>query len=167
VTEQQRPMGHGVKQRDVIKMTPEEVDAFLNRRLPMSVATFNHDGTIHLVAMWYGFLDGAVAFETKAKAQKVKNLRRDPRLTCLVEDGDYYEELMGVELVGTAEIVEDRDRMWPMGVSLVKRYMDVPDEHVDAAVEMALHNRVVVKMNVERVVTWDHRKLGLPSTRPQ
>jgi PPOX class probable F420-dependent enzyme len=162
-----KPMGHGVKQRDLIKMTPEEVDAFLQRRLPMSVGTFNHDGTIHLVAMWYGFLDGAVAFETKPKAQKVKNLRRDPRMTCLVEDGEYYEELMGVELVGTADIIEDRDRMWDFGVSLVRRYMDVADEHVDAAVEMALHNRVVVKMNVERVVTWDHRKLGLPSTRPQ
>ena len=153
--------------RDLIRMTPEEVDTFLREGRTMNVATFNHDGTIHLVAMWYGFLEGAVAFETKAKAQKVKNLRRDPRMTCLVEDGEYYEELMGVELVGTADIVEDRDRMWDFGVSLVRRYMDVPDEHVDAAVEMALHNRVVVKLNVERVVTWDHRKLGLPSTRPQ
>jgi hypothetical protein len=29
-----------------------------------------------------------------------------------------------------------------------------------------LHKRVVVKVNVDRVVSWDHRKLGLPSTRP-
>src|ERR1022692_1934846 len=97
-------MGHGIKQRDIIKMSDDEVDAFLHERRPMSLCTINHDGSIHAVAMWYGFLEGAIAFETKAKSQKVQNLRRDPRITVLVEDGDYYEDLRGVELVGSAEI---------------------------------------------------------------
>ena len=52
-------MGHGVKQRDLIKMTPEEIDAFLHERRPMTMCTLNHDGSIHAVAMWYGFLDGS------------------------------------------------------------------------------------------------------------
>ena len=84
-------------------MTPDEVDAFLHERRPMTMCTLNHDGSIHAVAMWYGFLDGSIAVETKAKAQKSVNLRRSPRLTCMFEDGDYYEELRGVELVGTAD----------------------------------------------------------------
>ncbi len=108
-------MGHGVKQRDLIKMTPEEVDAFLHERRPMTMCTLNHDGSIHAVAMWYGFLDGSIAIETKAKAQKAVNLGRDSRLTCMFEDGDYYEELRGVELVGTAEIVDDPDKMFELG----------------------------------------------------
>jgi hypothetical protein len=29
-----------------------------------------------------------------------------------------------------------------------------------------LNKRVVVRLLVDRVVSWDHRKLGLPSTRP-
>src|SRR5690349_1299091 len=98
-------MNMGVKQRDVIKMTTEEIDEFLLGRHSMSIATMNHDGTIHVVAMWYGFLEGAIAIETKAKSQKVLNLRRDPRMTVLVEDGEYYEELRGVELVGKGEII--------------------------------------------------------------
>jgi nitroimidazol reductase NimA-like FMN-containing flavoprotein (pyridoxamine 5'-phosphate oxidase superfamily) len=65
-------------------MTPAEVDAFLRERRTMSVATHNHDGSIHLVAMWYGFVDGVPVFETHPKSQKAVNLRRDPRLTCLV-----------------------------------------------------------------------------------
>ena len=68
----------GVNQRDVIKMTQDEVDEFLQGRHSMSIATINHDGSIHLVAMWYGFLEGAIAIETKAKSQKVLNLRRNP-----------------------------------------------------------------------------------------
>ena len=160
------PIGHGVKQRDVIKMTPEEVDAFLAERRPMSMCTMNHDGTIHAVAMWYGFLDGSVAIESKAKSQKVQNLRRDPRMTCLFEDGDTYEELRGVELVGRAEIIDDLDMMFPLGVSVFERYYGGYTEDLRPYVETMLHKRVVVKLNVDRVVTWDHRKLGLPPTAP-
>src|SRR5579884_4248741 len=156
----------GVKQRDVIKMTSEEVDEFLQGRHTMSIATMNHDGTIHLVAMWYGFLEGAIAVETKAKSQKVQNLRRDPRLTCLFEDGDYYEELRGVELVGRAEIVDDPERMWELGVSVFERYYGAYSDDLRPFIETMLNKRVVVKLHVERTVTWDHRKLGLPPTRP-
>jgi PPOX class probable F420-dependent enzyme len=156
----------GVKQRDIIKMTDEEVDAFLHERRPLSMCTMNHDGTIHAVAMWYGFLEGSIAIESKAKAQKVQNLRRDPKMTCLFEAGDDYEELRGVELVGRAEIVEDPDRIWELGVSVFERYQAPYTEELRPFVEAMLHKRVVVKLHVDRVVTWDHRKLGLPPTRP-
>jgi PPOX class probable F420-dependent enzyme len=160
------PMGHGVNQRALIKMSDEEVDAFLHERRPMTLCSINHDGSIHAVAMWYGFLDGAVAFETKAKSQKVKNLRRDPRITCMAEDGDTYEELRGVELVGTAEIVEEPERMWDLGVSLFERYYGTYNEELRPFIETMLHKRVVVRLNVQRVVSWDHRKLGLGSLSP-
>jgi PPOX class probable F420-dependent enzyme len=150
-------MGHGVKQRDLIKMTPEEVDAFIHERRPMTMCSINHDGSIHAVAMWYGFVDGAVAVETKAKAQKAQNLQRDPRLTCMFEDGDYYEELRGVELVGRAEVIDDPERMFELGVSVFERYYNPYTEELRPFVETMLH---------KRVVSWDHRKLGMPSTRP-
>jgi PPOX class probable F420-dependent enzyme len=159
-------MGHGVKQRDVIKMTDAEVDAFLRERRPMTMCSINHDGSIHAVAMWYGFLDGAVAVETKAKAQKAQNLQRDPRLTCMFEDGDYYEELRGVELVGRAEVIDDPERMFELGVSVFERYYNPYTEELRPFVETMLHKRVVIKLHVDRVVSWDHRKLGMPSTRP-
>lgn len=157
-------MGHGVKQRDLIKMTPSEVDEFLHGRRTMSLCSINHDGTIHAVAMWYGFLEGAIAFETKAKSQKVRNLRRDPRITCLVEDGDSYETLRGVELVGRAEIVEEPERMWELGVSVFERYQGAYSEEMRPFVEAMLHKRVVIKVAVDRTVSWDHHKLGLGGT---
>jgi PPOX class probable F420-dependent enzyme len=159
-------MGHGIKQRDIIRMTPEEIDAFLHERRPMTMCTVNHDGSVHAVAMWYGFLDGTIAIETKAKAQKAVNLGRDSRITCMMEDGDYYEELRGVELVGRAEIVDDPDKMWELGVNLFERYYGTYTEELRPFVETMLNKRIVAKVNVERTVSWDHRKLGLPSTRP-
>jgi PPOX class probable F420-dependent enzyme len=159
-------MGHGVKQRDIIRMSPEEIDAFLHERRPMTMCTLNHDGTIHAVAMWYGFLDGSIAIETKGKAQKAVNLTRDSRLTCMFEDGDYYEELRGVELVGRAELVDDPDKKWALGVNLFERYYGNYTDDLRPFVETMLNKRIVAKLNVERTVSWDHRKLGLPSTRP-
>ena len=86
--------------RAEIKMTAEEVEGFLHEVRAMTMCSMNHDGTIHAVAMWYGFVDGLVTVETKAKSQKARNLSRDPRLTCLFEAGEAYDELRGVELVG-------------------------------------------------------------------
>jgi PPOX class probable F420-dependent enzyme len=153
------PLGHGVNQRDLIKMSPAEVESFLAERHSMTMSTISGDGSIHSVAMWYGFLEGAVAFETKGKAQKVLNLRRDPRLTCLVEAGETYDQLRGVSLVGTGEIVEDPDRIWELGVSVFSRYNARYTEDMKPFVEVMLNKRVVVKLNVVKTVTWDHRKL--------
>jgi PPOX class probable F420-dependent enzyme len=159
-------MGHGVNQRAQIKMTPEEIDGFLHERRPVSLCSINHDGSIHAVAMWYGFLDGMLAFETKAKSQKAQNLRRNPTMTCMAEDGEYYEELRGVELVGTAEFIDDPDRMFELGIDLFERYYGTYTEELRPFVETMLNKRVVIALHVTRTVSWDHRKLGLPSTRP-
>jgi PPOX class probable F420-dependent enzyme len=156
-------MGHGVNQRDLIKMTPDEVDDFLSQRLSMTMSTISPDGSIHSVAMWYGFLEGAVAFETKRKAQKVRNLERDPRLTCLVEAGETYDQLRGVSLVGTGEVIDDPDRMWELGISVFERYNAPYTDEMKPFVEAMLNKRVVVKLHVDKTVSWDHRKLGLPA----
>ena len=151
----------GVNQRAQIRMTDEEIDEFLHGRNSMACATVGPTGEIHMVAMWYGFLDGCVAMETKAKSQKVQNLRRSPRITCMVETGDTYEELRGVELVGEAEIIDDPDRLFQIGISVWERYQGPYTEESKPFVEMMLNKRVGIKVNVERVVSWDHRKLGI------
>ena len=155
--------GDGVNRRRQIQMSAPEAEALLREGRTMTMCTFNHDGTIHAVAMWYGFLDGNVAIETKTKSQKAVNLRRDPRITCLVESGESYDELRGVELVGWAELIDDPARLWEIGVSVFERHIAPYDEREHRSeVEAMLHNRVGVKVHPSRTVTWDHRKLGRP-----
>src|ERR687898_3123317 len=98
-----------MKRRDLIQMSHDEVVEFLGGRHTMDVATINHDGTIHMVAMWYGFIDKSPAFWTFGKSQKIRNLERNPQITALVEAGDTYQELRGGELGGRAELVPDPD----------------------------------------------------------
>lgn len=142
-------------------MSDEEVDDFLRERQTMNIATFGPDGNIHLVAMWYGFIDGKPAFETFTKSQKVKNLLRDPRITVLVEDGDQYEELRGVELVGTAEVSDDPETVMTVARSVVERYFPVDKpEDLDAIAAGLAHKRSAIVINADKVVSWDHHKLA-------
>ncbi len=168
MAEQSNPqqMGHGVKQRDLVSHVADEVDAFLHERRPMTMCTLNHDGSIHAVAMWYGFLDGSIAIETKAKSQKAVNLRRDPRMTCMFEDGDYYEELRGVELVGHGRDHRRSGQDVGAGCQPLRALLRHLHRGDAPLVETMLNKRIVAKLNVERTVSWDHRKLGLPATRP-
>jgi len=151
-----------MSRRDQIRMTDDEVQVFLHERHTMNLATHNHDGSIHLVAMWYGFLpDGSVGFETFGKSQKVLNLQRDPRVTALVEDGDSYDQLRGVELVGTMEVVDDHELLMGIAASVLERYHpEVAESDRAAVAEMVVKKRVALVLRPERVVSWDHRKLG-------
>ena len=150
-----------MSRRDQIKMTDAEIAAFLEEQRTMSVATIGRDGRPHVVAMWYAMLDGAPCFWTFAKSQKVLNLRRDPRLTCMVEAGDVYSELRGVELVAHAEMTEDEDDILRFGVAQWERYQGVKvTDAVLPAVKKMAAKRVVVRVVVDRYVSWDHRKLG-------
>jgi PPOX class probable F420-dependent enzyme len=150
-----------MSRRNQIVMTPEEVDVFLREQRTMSVATVGADGRPHVVAMWYGFIDGAPAFWTYGKSQKIVNLRRDPRITCLIEDGDAYGELRGVELVADAALIEDPERILAFGVQLTERYQGIKvNEAAMPALQESAAKRVVVRLDVKRTVSWDHRKLG-------
>jgi len=112
--------------------------------------------------MWYGMLDGKVVLESKAKAQKIINLRRNPTMSILVEAGDTYDQLRGVQIAGTATIVEGLDVMWPAGVAIFERYNGPYTPERAAAVKAMLHKRVIVELHPTRVTSLDHRKLGLP-----
>ena len=154
-------MAPGVNQRAGIKMTPEEIDAFLHGRHTMSLASLGADGRIHMVAMWYGFVDGRVVIETKEKSQKAVNLRRNPEFTAMVDAGEQYQELQGVEWIGRAEPITDRDTLWQVGVSVFERYFGPVTPENEVAVERMLHKRIGFYLDLDNVVSWDHRKLGL------
>jgi PPOX class probable F420-dependent enzyme len=112
------------------------------------------------VAMWYGFLEGDIVFETFAKSQKVANVRRDSRITVLVEDGEVYEELRGVEIVGRAEVIEDSEAVVGVAREVIARYHDFDDaDDVEGAAQLMAQKRVGIRIRPDRVVSWDHRKL--------
>ena len=152
----------GTNQRAQIVMDDDEIEEFLRRSRTATLATRGRDGSVHLVAMWYALLDGEIWFETKAKSQKAVNIRRDPAVSVMVEDGVTYDRLRGVAVEGTAEIVEDPDSLLRVGISVWERYNGEYTDEMRPFVDQMMHKRVAVRVVPTRVRSWDHAKLGLP-----
>ena len=153
----------GINQRSQVRMSDEEAASFLEQCRTATIATTGPSGFPHLVAMWYGLLGGKVYFETKAKSQKVVNLRRDPRISCSVEAGESYDQLRGVAIEGMAAIIDDTssDEYWAAAVNVFERYQGPYTEEMRPSVAAMMNKRIVVRIDPLRVRSWDHRKLGL------
>ena len=150
-------------QRGQVVMSHDEIVEFLHQQRSSTVATYGAQGQIHLVGMWYAVRESTIWIETKSKSQKVVNLRRDPRMSFLVEAGHTYDQLRGVAMEGTGVVIEDPDVVWDVCVNVFERYNGEYSEEMKPFVEFMAKNRVVVRLDVDRVRSWDHRKLGLPA----
>lgn len=154
-------MGQDLRSR--IQMTADEIAVFLEQSRTATMATVGPAGRPHLVAMWYAWIGGQIWFESKAKAQKIVNLRRNPTMSVMVEAGHTYDTLRGVSLEGRGAVVADPGRLWQVGVGVWERYTGPYSEKHRPFVEAMLHKRVAVRLDVERARSWDHRKLAIPA----
>lgn len=150
--------------RDAVKLTDTEVADFLAAEMKVQVATVNPDGSPHLTTLFYVVRDGKVAFWTYGSSQKIRNLERDPRISCLVEDGVDYFELRGVSIQGTVELIRDHDELLELGTTVGMRMAGVADPEAlgDVGREMVAKQalkRVGVVVTPTRVASWDHRKM--------
>lgn len=157
----------GTNQRNQIVMSDDEIDTFITRSRTATLATVSAAGVPHLVAMWYAVLPGPdgrpeIWFETKAKSQKVVNLRRNPVCTAMIEDGQTYNTLRGIAIEGRAEIVEDPDTLLRVGISVWERYNGEYTDEMRPFVDQMMNKRIAVRIVADRLRSWDHRKLGLP-----
>ncbi|HEY6933865.1 MAG TPA: TIGR03618 family F420-dependent PPOX class oxidoreductase [Marmoricola sp.] len=148
--------------RDAVRMDEQEVTDFLASHRKVQVATIGRDGTPHLSTLFYVLDEGRIAFWTYASSQKVVNLRRDPRISCLVEDGEDYFELRGVTVTGKARLLEEYDDIHALGTRVASRMAggaDLGDLGRDL-VERQARKRVGVVVEPDKVASWDHRKLA-------
>ena len=145
--------------RDQIRMSEDEVRAYLESRKTMIVATIGPNGRPHLMPLW--FVPGGLELRgwTFAKSQKARNLERDPRATLQVEDGVEYQDLRGVMLECDVDLVRDPDGIGAIADGLVDRYAGGSPE-MKSFFRQQVPKRVGMHFTPTRIVSWDHRKLA-------
>jgi PPOX class probable F420-dependent enzyme len=147
--------------REQIRMSPDELGAFLAERMVMQCATLGPDGRPHMVPLWYVPDGNELRGWTYAKSQKARNLERDPRATVGIEDGVQYHELRGAMFQCDVELEREPERVAQYGFELFSRYGGGGELQLEVR-EMVLkqaRKRVGLRFVPTRVVTWDHRKL--------
>lgn len=150
--------------RASVSMSASEVADYLEASMKVQVASIGPDGAPHLTTLFYVVDEGRIAFWTYASSQKIKNLERDRRISCLVETGTDYFELAGVSITGSAEIVRDEDRIRQIGTAVTQAMsggVDVGDLGRDI-VEKQVQKRVAVIVTPTKVASWDHSKMAGP-----
>jgi PPOX class probable F420-dependent enzyme len=141
-----------------IQLSPDEQAAFLREHRKGALATIGKDGFPHVVAMNFLAKEGAFYMTSYGKAQKVVNIRRDPKVALMAETGNSYAELRGVMIRGQCEIIEGEDAVRKVFAAMAEA-RGAPTERPSGSVDSA-PKRVVLKIIPEKVTSWDHRKLG-------
>lgn len=143
--------------RAQIALSPGEVASYLASARTAVLVTIGPDGVPDPVGMWF-VMDGQdLLMRTYAKSQKVRNLERDPRVSVLVEDGETYDTLRGVQLSGRVAMSRDVDEVLGVVAGLAAKYQGVTDLDRESLREYA-GKQSVLRLHPDRVVSWDHRK---------
>ena len=153
--------------RKDISLSDEERARLLENGHTIVVGSVGRDGMPHLAPMWYVMQDDKIVFRSFTKSQKIVNLRRDPRITILLETGEAYEELRGVMIRGRAVLIDDPAYTLRVYGMLAAKYamvggepVTLDDEALEAAFGRFASKNTSVIVEPERIASWDHTKLG-------
>jgi PPOX class probable F420-dependent enzyme len=147
-----------MSRRGDIQLTADEQAVFLREPHKAALATVDKDGFPHVVAMGFLAKDGAIYMTSYGKAQKVLNVRRNPKVGVMIETGQHYAEFRGVMIRGHCEVIEDQHL-----VETTIREIGAKQARARATPSGAATSapkRVVLKIVPEKIASWDHTKLG-------
>jgi Pyridoxamine 5'-phosphate oxidase len=142
-----------------IAMTVEERDAFLASERTCRVATVGRDGTPHVTPLWFAW-DGTSFWLTSiVQSQRWTDLQGNDRVSVVVDAGDGYMELRGVELRGVAVPVGEIPRTGELVPEL-----DLPEQiYADKYAGGQVHHdgrHGWLRITPEKIVSWDFRKIS-------
>lgn len=92
-----------------IQLNESELAEFLEKGHTLILATLRKSGEPFLTPLWYAYHEGAIYFSTRAESAKVRHIKRDPRVCCMVEEGQRWIDLKAAVINCTAELIEDHD----------------------------------------------------------
>ena len=99
--------------------------------------------------------DGVIYMTSYGKAQKVLNIRRNPKVGVMIESGQTYADYRGVMIRGLCEIIDD-----PAAVERTMRQMPGVRQAAPKGAINSAPKRVVLKIVPQKIASWDHTKLG-------
>ncbi|WP_262700360.1 MULTISPECIES: pyridoxamine 5'-phosphate oxidase family protein [Streptomyces] len=142
-----------------IMMSQDELDAFLAEQRTCRVATVSADGRPHISPLWFCWDGTALWLYSLTRSRRWAELRRDPRIAVVVDDGHDYGELRGVELSGEAVPVGEEPRT---GVSCPE--LDTPERMFAAkyfGLDAMPHDgrHAWLRLDPEAIRSWDFRKM--------
>jgi PPOX class probable F420-dependent enzyme len=147
-----------MSRRDQIGLTEDEIREFLGESKTIILVSQGPGGFPHPMPMWFAVDDdGSICMATYRSSQKIVNIQRDSRVSLLVESGDQYAELKGVVIYGHAEIIDDFEKVIDVLLTAAGAENNASTRQ---GIAKTAAKRYLIRVKPERVVSWDHAKLG-------
>lgn len=141
-------------------MTPDELDEFLTSQRTCRVATVSADGAPHVSTLWFVWDGKSLWLYSITRSKRWADLRRDPRVAVVVDTGEEYDELRGVELSGTVEFIGEAPRTGEIHPELdsveplfARKNFGLPEMPHDG-------RHAWMRLTPEATTSWDFRKLA-------
>lgn len=107
-----------------VELDDLELDQFLNDGHTLIMATMRKSGEPWLTPIWYVYHDGAFFVRTPARSAKIQHIKRDPRVCCMLEQGEKWVDLKAAVLPCDAQIVADEELCKTIGRKFGAKYAD-------------------------------------------
>ncbi|MDX6259499.1 MAG: hypothetical protein QOH84_1187 [Kribbellaceae bacterium] len=140
-----------------IAMSQAERDEYLRPRRTCRMATTGTQGP-HATALWFHWDGEALWFSSLARSQRWADLARDPRVAVVIDDGDDYAELRGIELRGQVEVVGDVPHVSETDPVLTVIDQAFADKYTGGVV-VRDGRHGWLRMRPDKISSWDFRKL--------
>ncbi|MCX5045639.1 pyridoxamine 5'-phosphate oxidase family protein [Aldersonia sp. NBC_00410] len=141
-----------------IAMTAQERDEFLAGEHTCRVATVGADGRPHVGPLWFVWDGTALWLNSIVKSQRWTDVIRDPRVSIVVDAGEQFHELRGVELLGRAEPVADVPRGSDPDEQVARPELLFARKYLGGDTFFADGRHAWLRVVPEKVVSWDFRK---------
>ena len=142
-----------------ISMTTDERDAFLAEQRTCRVATVGPSGP-HATPLWFAWDAGALWLYSIVRSKRWSDLQRDPRIGAVVDAGEEYFDLRGVEITGTVEVVGEVPRTDAPDELLAGAEAEFSRKYLDGNGMFHDGKHGWLKVTPSKIVSWDFRKLG-------
>ena len=146
-----------------LRLSPDEAWSFLERAHTGIFTTLRADGSPVALPVWFVTLERTICIGAPAGTKKIKRVRRDPRASFLVEQGERWAELQAVHLSGRVEIVDDDAVVMSVQRALDEKYQAFrsPSAAMPEQTQQHYAQRTILRLHPEgRILSWDNRRLG-------
>jgi PPOX class probable F420-dependent enzyme len=146
-----------------LRLSLDEAWSFLERAHTGILTTLRSDGSPIALPVWFVTLDRTICVGAPAGTKKIMRVRRDPRASFLVEQGERWAELQAVHLSGRVEIVADGDVAGRVAQALDEKYQEfrTPSSSMPDDTRKLYAQRTILRLHPEgRILSWDNRRLG-------
>lgn len=144
--------------RSVLRMSDEEIDAYLRRQRWARVATVSAAGEPHVSPVGYVFHEGRIYFYSAASSPRTRNVREWPRVSLCIDDGlgdeDTYADRRGVIVNGEAAVLAADDRRLERVRTAYARAVVG-----DASVDFRRRTHVWIEVTPDKFTAWDFGRI--------